>query len=68
MLWHPAASPWQAAGTAASRMKAQELASTCWAWATLRYFPGAAVMDAILAASGGHFRGGGRAGNSTGLL
>lgn len=43
----------QAAGSAASRMKAQEVASTCWAWATLRYFPGAPTMDAMLAAAGG---------------
>lgn len=42
----------QAAGGAASRMKPQEVANTCWAWATLRYFPGAAAMDAMLAAAG----------------
>ena len=33
-------------------MKPQELANSVWAWATLRYFPGADVMDAMLAAAG----------------
>lgn len=39
----------QAAGAAADRMKPQELANTAWAWATLRFFPGAALMDTLLA-------------------
>lgn len=43
----------QAAGAAAERMKPQEIANTCWAWATMRHFPGAATMDAMLAHAGG---------------
>ena len=42
----------QAAAAAADRMKPQEIANTLWAWATLRFFPGAARMDALLASAG----------------
>ena len=42
----------QACGAAGDRMKPQEVANTCWAWATLRHFPGAALMDHMLACAG----------------
>lgn len=42
----------QAAGAAADRMKPQEIANTVWAWATLRFFPGAALLDRMLAQAG----------------
>ena len=51
---HP---PTQAAGAVADRMKPQELANSCWAWATMRFFPGAAVLDGMLMHAGGWLRG-----------
>jgi hypothetical protein len=42
----------QAIGAAADRLKPQELANACWAWATLRFFPGAQLLDSLLALAG----------------
>jgi hypothetical protein len=52
-VWSPLTVAAQAAGAAAQRMKPQEMANTCWALATLRFFPGAALLDAMLAHAGG---------------